>query len=180
MNIFVLYLILLKGTVTTFSGLASLPVIREELVLQRHALTDEQLNTAVVITRTTPGPIGLYVVSVGYFVGGIPGAAAGWLAMSTPALLILVLMRFIGHRAESPRMKQIFESVVVASAGLIFVSAIPLARESLTDVITVLIAVTTLYLMITKKVDSLIIIAASAVITIIAAALGLHAGGLFT
>src|SRR5262249_49385654 len=134
----------------------------------------EQLNTAVVITRTTPGPIGLYVVSVGYFAAGIPGAIAGWLAMSTPAMAILLLLRFIGHRAENPRLKQTLESVVVASAGLLFASAIPLARESLNDFVTILIAAATLFLMITKKVDSLIIIAGSAALTLIVAAVGLR------
>jgi chromate transporter len=161
MNVLVLYLILLKATVTTFSGLASLPLVRDELVVNRQVLTDEQLNTAVVVTRTTPGPIGLYVVSVGYFAAGVPGAAAGWLAMSTPALAILLLLRFIGRWAESSRIKQILESVVVASAGLLFSAAIPLARGSLTDLTTVVIAAATVILMITKKADSLIIIGGS-------------------
>ena len=71
------------------AGLASLPVIQDELIIQRHVLTDTQLNEAVVITRSTPGAVGLYVVSVGYFVAGVPGAIAGWLAVITPAFLIL-------------------------------------------------------------------------------------------
>jgi len=74
--------------------LASLPVVRDELIVHRHVLTDEQLNEAAVITRSTPGPVGLYIVSVGYFAAGILGAIAGWLAMITPALLILPLLRF--------------------------------------------------------------------------------------
>ena len=86
MNIFVLYLLLLKATVTSFSGLGSLPVIRQDLVVTRRALTDSQLNAAVAVGRTTPGPAGLYVVSVGYFAAGVPGAIAGWLAMVTPSL----------------------------------------------------------------------------------------------
>jgi chromate transporter len=65
MNIFLLYLLLLKGTVTAFAGQASLPVVQDALVIQHHVLTNEQLNEAVVITRSTPGPVGLYVVSVG-------------------------------------------------------------------------------------------------------------------
>ena len=73
MNIFLLYLILLKGTVTAFAGLASLPVVQAALVFQYHVLTVQQLNEAV-ITRRTPSPVGLYVVAVGYFVAGIPGA----------------------------------------------------------------------------------------------------------
>jgi chromate transporter len=61
--------------------LASLPVLRQDLVVNRHVLTDAQLDTAVVVSRTTPGPIGLYVVSVGYYADGMPGAVAGYLAL---------------------------------------------------------------------------------------------------
>ena len=57
MKAILLYLLLLKATVSTFSGLASLPLLRNDLVLHRHLLTDAQLNTAVVVTRTTPGPV---------------------------------------------------------------------------------------------------------------------------
>ena len=89
MNVILLYLILLKATVTAFSGLASLSVVQDSLVDQYHVLTLDQLNQAVVITRSTPGPVGLYIVSVGYFAGGVAGAIAGWLAMITPALSVL-------------------------------------------------------------------------------------------
>jgi chromate transporter len=64
MNTFVLFLYLLKATLTTFSGLASLPVLRQDLVLNHHVIADQQLNTAIVVTRTTPGPVGFYVVSL--------------------------------------------------------------------------------------------------------------------
>ena len=94
MNVVLLNLLLLKGTATAFAGLASLPVIYDALVTQFHVLTNEQLNEAVVITRSTPGPVGLYIVSVGYFVSGIPGAIVGWLAMITPALPIIPLVHF--------------------------------------------------------------------------------------
>jgi len=46
-NLVVLYLLLVKATLTSFSGLASLPVIRGDFVLRYHMLTDRQLNTAV-------------------------------------------------------------------------------------------------------------------------------------
>ena len=59
MSFIELYLILLKGTATAFAGLASLPVIQDSLVTHHHVLTAQQLNEAVVITRSTPGPVGL-------------------------------------------------------------------------------------------------------------------------
>jgi hypothetical protein len=85
MNVFLLYALLLKATLTSFSGLASLPMVRNDLVVERKMLTDRQLNTAVAAGRTAPGPNGLYLVSVGYYAGGLPGAAAGLLAMMTLA-----------------------------------------------------------------------------------------------
>jgi chromate transporter len=79
---------------------------------------------------TLNGPMGIYVVSVGYFAAGIPGAAAGWLALVTPAFLAIPLMNAIGARLRHPRARSFLDGAVVASAGLIVVSAIPLARAS--------------------------------------------------
>jgi chromate transporter len=126
----------LKGTITAFAGLASLPVIQETLVNQYQVLTNEQLNEAVVITRSSPGPVGLWVVSVGYFAAGLPGAIAGWLAMTTPALLIIPLVHFVGRKMEHPRVKSILQTIVIASAGLLIAAAIPLGRDGLTGPIT--------------------------------------------
>lgn len=39
MNTFLLYLVLLKATVTSFAGLASLPVVLDELVVKRPILS---------------------------------------------------------------------------------------------------------------------------------------------
>ena len=80
MKLVLLYLLLLKATATSFSGLSSLPVLREDLVVRHGLLTDRQLNVALTAGRSGPGPNGLYVVSVGYLVAGVPGARApaGW------------------------------------------------------------------------------------------------------
>ena len=101
-NVFALYLLLLKATISAFSGLSALPIIRDELVVNRHVLTDAQMNTALVAGRVSPGPIGMYVISIGYTVAGAPGALAAWLALITPALIVIPLLRYIGARAEHP------------------------------------------------------------------------------
>ena len=136
-------------------------------------LTDKQLNEAVVITRSTPGPVGLYIVSVGYFVAGVPGAITGWLAMITPALLIIPLVHFAGRKIEHPRVKAVLQSVVIASAGLLLAAAIPLARDALTDPVTIAIAVVSLVMLLTTELDTLWLILASAVVTLSASSLGL-------
>jgi chromate transporter len=173
MSVILLYLLLLKGTITAFAGLASLPVIQDTLVFQYHVLTEKQLNEAVVITRSTPGPVGLYIVSVGYFVAGIPGAIAGWLAMITPAFLIIPLVHFAGRKIDHPRVKGILETVVIASAGLLLAAAIPLGRDALTDPVTVGIAIASLVLLLTTEIDTLWIILGAAVISASASSLGI-------
>lgn len=173
MNVWVLYWVLLKGTLTSFTGLASLPVIEDELVVQRHILSDQQLNEAVVITRSTPGPVGLYVVSIGYFAAGVPGALAGWLAMITPALLIIPLLQLAGRKMQHPRMKSMLQSIVIASAGLLLAAAIPLARDGLTDPATVVIALATLVALVLTKIDTLWLILAAALVYLSATAFGI-------
>ena len=165
MNIALLYLVLLKATATAFAGLASLPVVQDSLVAHYHVLTNDQLNQAVVITRSTPGPVGLYVVSVGYFVAGIPGAIAGWLAMITPALLIIPLVHFAGRRMENPRIKAILQTVVIASAGLLLAAAIPLARDALTDWVAIAVAAACLILLLTTELDTLWLILGAALVS---------------
>jgi chromate transporter len=96
MKILLLYLLFSKAPLRRSVDSLPYPVLRTDFVLHHQLLTDQQLDTAVVLTRTTPGPVEVYIVSVEYLAGGIAGACAGWLAMITPAFLILPLLRFAG------------------------------------------------------------------------------------
>jgi len=70
------------------------------------------------------------VVSVGYYADGIPGAVAGWLAMITPAALIILLLRSFGRSVDHPRVRSLQQAVVFASAGLLVAASLPLAHLS--------------------------------------------------
>lgn len=173
MNIFILYLLLLKATVTSFSGLGSLPVIRQDLVVTHQVLTDYQLNAAVAIGRTTPGPAGLYVVSVGYFAAGVPGAIAGWLALVTPSLSVILFIRYLGRKAEHPRVKDVLQAIVLASAGMLLATALPLARDAVSGVLLSLIALLSVLVLVFTKLDSIWVILGSAIICLVAGTLRL-------
>jgi chromate transporter len=163
-NVVVLYLLLLKATLTSFSGLASLPMIRADFVVHYHLLTDRQLNTAVAAGRLGPGPLGIYVVSVGYMVAGIPGACAGWLAMITPAFLIIPMLRFLGKRSEHPRIKSVTRTVLLAGAGLMAAAAAPLARDAITGPMTLAIVAASFVLIALTRVDTFWIMLGAAII----------------
>jgi chromate transporter len=164
MNLLLLYLLMLKATVTTFNGPSSLPVLRDELVVKYKVMTDRQLNAAVTASRCSPGPMGIYVVSVGYFVAGVPGAILGWLAMVTPAFLVIPLIKYAGHRTEHPRFRSMLEAAVLASAGLILAAIEPLAAAAVTGWLPFAIAVATFVLLVTTKLETIWLIAAAAAI----------------
>jgi chromate transporter len=129
MSALALYLILLKATLASFSGFGSLPQVREELVTRHRVLSDEALNRAVLVARTTPGPMGVYVVSVGYEAAGLPGVIAGWLALATPALLVVPLCGVAGRAMSRRRVRGAISALVLASAMLIVLAGVPLATE---------------------------------------------------
>ncbi|MDP8980394.1 MAG: chromate transporter [Acidobacteriota bacterium] len=168
MSLVLLYLLLLKATATSFSGLSSLPVLRNDLVVHHRVLTDRQLSTAVAAGRLGPGPLGLYVVSAGYFVAGVPGAIVGWAAMVTPAFLVLVLLRFLGSRTGHPRVKSVIRCLLLASAGLLLASSVPLARDGLTGPLTLAVAAASFAITAFTRVDTLWVILGSALTTLLA------------
>jgi chromate transporter len=131
MNVVVIYLLLLKATATSFAGMGSLPQIQQDFVETYRVMSDDQLSQAVLVGRSTPGPVGAYVVAVGYFAGGWSGAVAGWLAMVTPAFAMIPLLATVRRWLHLPRVRAAVDAVVVASAVLLVVSGVRLTIEAL-------------------------------------------------
>jgi len=164
MNLLLLYLLLAKATLTSFSGVTSIPVIRHDLIEQRHVLTDRQLNASVAAGQTAPGSNGLFVVSVGYFVGGVAGGFVGLLAVITPAFLIIPLLQYLGRRADKPAVRSAIRAVTFSAAGLLVSAIVPLARDSLTGIVPILIAIGSfLFLVLTKRTTLWVILGAAVV-----------------
>lgn len=129
MNAVVLYFLLLRATSLSFSGFASVPVIREDLVVQRAVLSDEELNSAIAISQASPGPLGLYVVVLGYFVAGPPGAFAAVLALATPAILVIPIARNV-RRHRDAQVRGACAAVVIASCVLMATTSVRLAPDA--------------------------------------------------
>jgi chromate transporter len=158
-----LYLLLLKATALSFSGLTSIPLVQDDLVVQRGVLTDEQLNAALAIGQTTPGPVGLYVVVVGYFVTGVPGAIAGMLALATPAVLAVPLLGAVRH-GRADVVTGAARGIVIAASALTLGTAAGLSSVAITTVPLAALGLATLGLVGATRLAPLwIVLAAGAV-----------------
>ena len=163
MNLLLLFLLLLKASCTSFSGLGSLPILRADLVAHHHVLTDAQLNTAVTAGRSGPGPIGIYIVCVGYQVAGIPGAIAGFTAAIAPAFVIIVLLRWLGRVA----VRRTIRSVLIASAGLLTAVSVDLAGNGVTDRFTATVAAVAFGALAFTRVDTVWVMLAAAALGVL-------------
>jgi len=112
--------------------------------------------------------MGLYVVSVGYFVGGVPGACAGWLAMITPAFLVIPMLRLIGKRAGHPRVKSIARAVLVAGGGLLLSASVPLAKYANNGLLSIGIMVVSFALIAFTRVDTFWVMLSAAIVGLLA------------
>jgi chromate transporter len=63
---------------------------------------------------------------------GVLGAVAGWLAMTTPAFLIILMLLYFGQAVPHPLVYRAIDGVIFAAAGLIASATIPLACDTLT------------------------------------------------
>ena len=167
MTILTLYLLLLKATLTSFSGGTSLPSVRQDLVVQRHAITDAQLSTAVAISRMGPGPNGAFIICIGQYIAGPAGAAAGYLAMITPAWLAILFLRLLQGRTGHPRVQSAIQALTAAAAGLMLANSWPIAQSAITSWFPALLSALALAAFLSRKIDTVWVLAAAGLLAML-------------
>lgn len=146
------------------SGLAVVPFLYGGVVQEHHWLTERQFVDAVAVAMITPGPVVITVAFIGYLVAGISGATAAAVGIFFPVYLVVVLLAPSYKRwAKNPQLNAFVRGVTAAATGAIAGAVIVLARRSIYDVGTVMIAVVTFGVLIRWKVPEPILIACAAV-----------------
>ena len=154
------------GTFVFGSGLAIVPFLHSGVVIENEWLTEHQFLDAVAVAMITPGPVVITVGFIGYLVAGFPGAAVAALATFLPCYVITVLAapyfkRIAKNRSVKAFVDGITAAVIGALAGAVFI----IASRSVIDVITALIALSTiLSLIYFKKIQEPLIILVAAIL----------------
>jgi chromate transporter len=148
------------------SGLAIVPFLYGGVVGKFHWLTERQFVDAVAIAMITPGPIVITAGFIGYLVAGVVGAiAAAFAVFAPPYFFVLLAAPYYRRFASNPQVKAFVKGVTAAAVGAIAGAAYILARRSLIDVTTVLIAIVTFVVLTwTKKIPEPLLIVAAGVI----------------
>lgn len=146
------------------SGLAIVPFLYGGTVTEHHWLTEKQFVDAVAVAMITPGPVVITVGFIGYLIAGLPGATVAAAATFLPCYLFTVIPApYFKKYGKLPSVIAFVDGITAAAVGAITGSVIVIAKRSIIDLPTVLIAVITAALLWRfKKLQEPIVIAAAA------------------
>jgi len=147
------------------SGLAVVPFLYGGVVQGHHWLTDHQFVDAVAVAMITPGPVVITVAFIGYLVAGLPGATAAAIGIFLPVYLVVVILAPSYKRwARNPQLNAFVRGVTAAATGAIAGAVFVLARRSIYDLPTALIALGSLGVLFRWKVPEPVLISCAAVL----------------
>jgi chromate transporter len=160
-------LIGLFNLMTLGSGSMMIPLLQEQFVEGRHLLTQEQLLYAFTIARVTPGQNNMYVASIGYMLHGIVGAVLALAAITVPGYMMIGALKGYDTWRHSARVRGIVHGLTVTSVGLIFASAVQIARGALTETTAWIVLAAMLVMTQLLKWNALVALAAASAIGVL-------------
>lgn len=116
-NPLIYWLIYLKGTLFSSGGFSNLPSIHQDL-LARGWATNADFGESVAIGQVSPGPNGLWVISLGYLTYGVLGACLALVAITLPPFLVLAVSRGYARIERWPRTQGAMRGVSIAVIAL--------------------------------------------------------------
>ena len=151
-----LFLTFLKiGSVLYGSGYVLVAFLQTEFVERLGWVTSGQLLDAVAIGQFTPGPVFTTATFIGYLVAGVPGAVVATIGIFLPSFVFVAITSpFIPRLRQSPWLAALLDGIVAASLGLMAAVTVDLARNSIVDIPTALLAIAAAVLLIRFRVNS--------------------------
>jgi len=146
------------------SGLAVVPFLYGGVVHDHHWLSEQQFLDAVAVAMITPGPVVITVAFIGYLIAGFAGASAAALGMFIPVYLVVVILAPSYKRwAKNPQVNAFVQGVTAAATGAIAGAVVVLARRSIYDVATAVIALVTFAVLLRWKLPEPLLIGCAAI-----------------
>jgi chromate transporter len=151
------------------SGLAIVPFLYGGVVTDTHWLTEKQFVDAVAVAMITPGPVVITVGFIGYLIAGLPGACVASLGTFLPCYLFTIIPApYFKKYGKLPGIIAFVDGVTAAAIGAITGAVIVLAKRSLFDIPTVLLAIATVLLLLKfKKLQEPVIVAGAAALGLV-------------
>ncbi len=158
MNEWVFLGLLLKASLFSTSGTGNVPSLHADLVPRGWA-TDAQFAQALAVGQVSPGPSGLWVISLGFLTAGMRGALLALVAITLPPLLILAVDRVYRRVQHHPVVEGFVQGLGLAVVGIFAIVLLHLLASAGWSVRSIALALASLALGLTRRVPVVVILA---------------------
>ena len=160
-NPFLYLFIFLKASLFSTGGFSNLPSIHQDLLSNGWA-TEVEFGQSLAIGQVSPGPNGLWVISLGYLTYGYLGAALALLAITLPPLLVLILSALYRRIEKQRWMQKLMRGISLAVVGLLLTVVWSILSRSGLDWKSWLIGAAAFGLGLNRRINILIILGLAA------------------
>lgn len=162
MSELVYFWLLLKASLLSTSGMGNLPILHQDLAARGMAV-DQQFAEALAIGQVSPGPNGLWVISLAYLMRGGIGALLSVVAITLPPLLVLAVDRLYRRVSDHPAVEGFVQGLSLAVVGIFVVVLAGVLGSAGYNLRTAAILTASLALGLTRRVPVVVVIALAAI-----------------
>jgi chromate transporter len=166
MSILEFFWLFLKASLLSTGGLGNLPFLHKDLIGLGWA-QEPDFITAIAVGQVSPGPNGLWSISLGYLAYGWLGAGLALAALCLPPLLVLIVSAFYNRIEHMPAVQDFTRGLALGVIGLTLAVAFNLATTAISDWRGILIALAALAIALTKRVPVILILGLAALVGVI-------------
>jgi chromate transporter len=156
--------VMFKASLLSTGG-GNIPILHQDL-LARGWTTERQFAEALAIGQVSPGPTGLWVISLGYLLDGLRGALLSLVAIVLPPLLVLVVHSFYRRYGDHAATQGFVRGLSLAVAGIFLVVLAGIMSGTGLNSTSLLIALGALGLGVTRRVPVIGVMALAALVGI--------------
>ena len=156
------------GAVLFGSGYVLLAVLRADLVVRLHWITDAQLLDAIAVSQATPGPFFTVATFIGYLLAGWKGAALTTLGMFLPAFVyVAATANFLPKLRKSPVAGAFLDGVNASAVALMAYVGWQFTRAALVNLPAAVLSIVSALLVFRYKVNSAWLVLVGALVGIL-------------
>lgn len=166
MNLSLYFWLLLKASLFSTGGMGNLPSLHSDLMARGWA-TEGQFGEALAVGQVSPGPNGLWVISLGYLTAGLPGAGLALLAILVPPFGVILIDRLYQRVQHHPAMEGFVRGLGLAVIGIFVIVLWHLLHGVGLNARSATLALASLALGATRRVPIVVILGLAAVTGIV-------------
>ncbi len=156
-NPFIYFLLFLKASLFSTGGFSNLPSLHQDLTANGWA-KETDFGQSLAIGQISPGPNGLWVISLGYLTYSYLGALLALIAITLPPLLVLAIAAIHARIKDRRWVQGAMHGISLAVVALFFNIVWTILHQPGMDWRGVTIGLGALLLAATRKVNILVIL----------------------